>query len=370
MSPSGARTPPGAIGRAKVITVSTRAAAGIYEDTAGPIAADALRSMGFDVGPVEVVADGAPLRAALASALSEDGGADCIVTAGGTGLNPADETPQITRQFISGEVPGIAELIRASSWDKVPAAALSRGIAGVAGTTLIVNLPGSAGGVRDGMAVLARLLPHAIDQLRGRDHVRIADSHTDSLAAEPEVGESQVGDSRVAESQVGDSQVAEPSVRRVQVAHAPARLRAERGRSGTVELAEVTDQEITVSHHEQLVSGRDRGAVVGFGGVVRNHDHGRDVIGLEYVGHPSTGDVLGAVAAAAAAHPGVSAVAVSHRLGNLGIGDVALACAVSAAHRRQAFETCGWLIDEVKRRLPVWKRQDFADGTHEWVHCP
>ncbi len=157
---------------AQVITVSTRAAAGEYADTAGPIAVAALRDLGCAVAPPVVVADGESVHDALAEALAD--GFDCIVTAGGTGLSPTDGTPEITREFIDFEVPGIADFIRASAWDKVPAAALSRGIVGVAHQTLIINLPGSEGGVRDGMAVLARVLPHALEQLRGDDHDRSA----------------------------------------------------------------------------------------------------------------------------------------------------------------------------------------------------
>ncbi len=156
--------------RIRVITVSTRAAAGVYDDTAGPIAVAALTDMGLAVDPIVVVADGEPVAVALRDALAD--GVDAIVTIGGTGLNPTDRTPQITSAVIDFDVPGIAEKIRAEAWARVPTAALSRGVAGVAGRTLIVNLPGSVGGVRDGCAVLANLLPHALDQLAGGDHPR------------------------------------------------------------------------------------------------------------------------------------------------------------------------------------------------------
>ncbi len=158
------------VARIRVITVSTRAAAGVYDDTAGPIAVAALTDMGLAVDPIVVVADGEPVAVALRDALAD--GVDAIVTTGGTGLNPTDRTPQITSAVIDFDVPGIAEKIRAETWDRVPTAALSRGVAGVAGRTLIVNLPGSVGGVRDGCAVLANLLPHALDQLAGGDHPR------------------------------------------------------------------------------------------------------------------------------------------------------------------------------------------------------
>lgn len=122
--------------------------------------------------------------------------------------------------------------------------------------------------------------------------------------------------------------------------------------------------------HEAVVTDNAAGAVVSFQGVVRDHDHGRAVARLEYEGHPSAADVLRQVAAEIAADPAVHAVAVSHRLGPLQIGDVALVAAVSTAHRADAFAACARLVDEVKARLPVWKRQIFVDGTEEWVNCP
>jgi molybdenum cofactor synthesis domain-containing protein len=154
---------------ATVITASNRAAAGVYEDTAGPVIVKALTELGFEVtGPV-VVPDGQPLAHAIREAL--DAGARAILTTGGTGLTPTDLTPEMTRPFLEREVPGVAEAIRAYGASKgVPTAALSRGLAGISGDALIVNLPGSKGGVKDGLAVVGPLLRHAIEQIVGSDH--------------------------------------------------------------------------------------------------------------------------------------------------------------------------------------------------------
>jgi molybdopterin synthase catalytic subunit len=135
-------------------------------------------------------------------------------------------------------------------------------------------------------------------------------------------------------------------------------------------LCAISTEPLSVAAHEAAVSGDASGAVVVFSGVVRNHDHGRDVVSLEYVGHPSAEQVLRACRDEIAADPLVHEVAVSHRIGELRIGDSALVAAVSAAHRAEAFAACARLVDIVKDRLPIWKRQVFSDGTDEWVNCP
>ncbi|MGI8667961.1 MAG: molybdenum cofactor biosynthesis protein MoaE [Jatrophihabitans sp.] len=137
-----------------------------------------------------------------------------------------------------------------------------------------------------------------------------------------------------------------------------------------VRIAEIADTPLDVGAHAAAVRAAGAGADVLFCGVVRDHDHDRPVVGLEYSGYPSAAQVLREVADEIAADPAVIAVAISHRIGELAIGDVALVASVSAAHRGDAFRNCQRLVDEAKARLPIWKRQIFADGSDEWVNCP
>ncbi|WP_211434932.1 MogA/MoaB family molybdenum cofactor biosynthesis protein [Blastococcus sp. DSM 46786] len=156
--------------RAMVLTASNRAYAGVYDDRSGKALAAGLRELGFDVeGPHVRPDDATELEAVLRNAV--DAGFDVVLTTGGTGLSPTDVTPEATRAVLEREAPGIAEAVRRYGAERgVPTAVLSRGLAGTAGRTLIVNLPGSTGGVKDGLAVLAPLLPHVVSQLRGGDH--------------------------------------------------------------------------------------------------------------------------------------------------------------------------------------------------------
>ncbi|GAB2744655.1 molybdenum cofactor biosynthesis protein MoaE [Amycolatopsis magusensis] len=302
---------------ARVIVASNRAATGVYPDRTGPVIADWLTQRDYEVPDPIVVEDGEPVARALRACLAED--VHVVITTGGTGITPTDRTPEATAPLLDYELPGVADAVRAAGLPAVPTAVLSRGLAGVAGRTLVVNLPGSRGGVKDGLGVLEGVLDHAVEQLHGGDHVPAAAG---------------VSGARIA-------------------------------------LAAVTDEPISASEHAALVGDDAAGAVVTFSGVVRDHDGGKGVTGLVYEGHPSAGDVLARVVSELAARfDGVRAVAVSHRIGTLAIGDVALACAVAADHRREAFLACSDLVDEVKARLPVWKHQTFTDGTDEWVNSP
>jgi molybdenum cofactor synthesis domain-containing protein len=326
--------------RAVVVVASNRAAAGVYADRTGPVIVNWLCERGYQTPEPVVVPDGSSVRDAVAVAVAD--AVDVVLTTGGTGISPTDRTPEATEPLLDRRLPGLADAIRSAGLPRVPTAVLSRGLAGVAGQTLVVNLPGSTGGVRDGLAVLDRVLDHAVEQLHGADHVG-----------------SGTGQSAVAGHQHSHPDAVPPSPDPVPVP------------SSVVLRAVVTEDPLDVEEHARLVARSDAGAVVTFSGVVRDHDDGKGVRALEYSGHPSAGDVITRVAAQiTAAHPEVLGLAVSHRIGSLAIGDSALACAVAAAHRTAAFAACAALVDEVKLQLPIWKRQEFADGTEQWVNAP
>jgi molybdenum cofactor synthesis domain-containing protein len=309
-----------------------------------------LCERGYQTPDPVVVPDGSPVRDAVAEAVAD--AVDVVLTTGGTGISPTDRTPEATEPLLDRHLPGLANAIRSAGLPQVPTAVLSRGLAGVAGQTLVVNLPGSTGGVRDGLAVLDQVLDHAVEQLHGADHVG-----------------SGTGQPLLPDQPHTHDHRASPSHQHTH-RHDPA-LSSNTAPTDVVLRAVVTEEPLDVEEHAHLVTQSAAGAVVTFSGVVRNHDGGRGVQALEYSSHPSAGDVITRVAnQVARAHPDVLALAVSHRIGPLAIGDSALACAVAAPHRAAAFAACAALVDEVKLQIPIWKRQEFTDGTEQWVNSP
>ncbi len=159
----------------RLITVSDRAHSGERDDRSGPAASETLTESGIVVAGSTVIPDGRDaVRVAIEEAISH--GDDVVITLGGTGVGPRDETPEGTRPLIDSELPGIMEALRAGGAEKVPTAVLSRGLAGVTAPAtdghgvVLINLPGSVGGARDGARYLAGILPHLVSQLRGGDH--------------------------------------------------------------------------------------------------------------------------------------------------------------------------------------------------------
>ena len=296
--------------RAGVVTSSDSVAGGRATDRSGPAAMTALRELGWEIDAVVVPDDVAAIQGAVTGLVAD--GARVIVVTGGTGLGPRDVTPEAIAGLTSRVIPGIGERLRAAERQRLPSVDLSRAGAWALDRTLIVALPGSTAAVTEGLATVGPLMDHALAMLDGGRH-----GHQQPATPRPLVSEALID---------------------------PAAWTA-----GICSAAE--------------------GALVTFEGRVRDHDHGRKVTSLRYEAHPEAHVVLADIVAQARARPEAADAIAVHRVGELEIGDLAFFAAVSAAHRRAAFDTCAWLVDEVKRRLPVWKLQRFADGEEEWVNC-
>lgn len=322
--------------RAVVVIVSSSAARGAAQDLCGPVLHEWLAGLGLSVDPVQVIADGPDVEATLRELTEHTPRAErprFIVTSGGTGLNSDDVTPEATARILERESPGIMHALWTKGLAKTPTAVMSRGVAGHTGMTFVVNLPGSKGGVKDGMAVLEPLLDHISAQLED------VHGHGENRSTGPS----------------GSS------------GGAPTAVRDPAASSGVVH-ARVTSEPLDAARAQGAVTAADCGAVVGFSGVIRDHDGGRTgVTGLEYSAHPDADTVMRRVADEIAAEfPGVR-IWAEHRIGALVVGDSALEAAVASAHRKEAFTACDALVDRIKVRVPIWKRQTYTDGTHSWV---
>ncbi|WRS30103.1 molybdenum cofactor biosynthesis protein MoaE [Actinomycetaceae bacterium MB13-C1-2] len=323
-----------------VITVSDRVARGEREDLSGPRAVELLSRYG-DIVEQAVVSDGTE-SVADAITRSARGKADVIFTTGGTGITGRDLTPEATAGLVKKRLTGLEARVRDMA--STPYSVLSRGVIGIidegVGPALVINAPGSQGGVADAIDAIGPLLDHIVDQMNDGDHaVRtvMGSPSSSHFHAHEEITR------RVQNRGVND------------------------GTDASVVLAGVTGQAINMDELLKAVDDRTAGAVVSFCGQVRNHDDGRAVGSIDYQAHPDADKVIERVAYEVSASSGACKIAVIHREGHLEVGDVALGAAVSASHRAEAFRLLEEVIERVKMELPVWKKQQFEDGSHEWT---
>lgn len=318
-----------------VVTISDRSAAGVRTDRSGPLAQKLLSEYAQVSGVVIVPDDADAITAAIRDAVA--GGANVVFTTGGTGFSTRDVTPEATMPLLSKRAEGVEAALRSNP--EVPAAALSRGVSGVieceGRRAFVVNAPGSTGGVRDAVAIVGPLISHITEQLADADHTAPAE-------------------------QIGQSA-------HQRATHAIQSRGVSDGSDARVVIAEVTDQPIDVTALQEAVRDSQAGAVVLFDGRVRNHDDGKGVVSIDYEAHPDAGIVIERIARRCAHGSGAIKLAIQHRYGHLEVGDVAFAAAASAAHRREAFALLESAVEQVKAELPVWKKQEFVDGSHEWT---
>lgn len=367
--------------RAVLVVASTRAAAGTYQDTAGPAGVTALRRAGIECPEPVVVADGEPLRRELHRLLRELPQAerpDLVVTSGGTGMMADDRTPEITAELLDLQLPGLVHALWAEGLQHVRTAVLSRGLAGISGRTLVVNLPGSRGGVKDGMAVIIPLLEHILHQLEGDRDAGHTSPEAPRTEAAPSAASADGAPAAPVEEAVAPVPPAEHGASAADKPPAPpADGYQPSGQQGdhpadlapsTVVDTWITDQPLDPVGLRALASASTAGAVVGFSGIVRDHDGGRGVASLDYTAHPQAVEALRAACQEIAdAHPGLR-MAAAHRIGHLRVGDSAMEVAVGASHRKIAFQACDELVDRIKARVPIWKEQHLDDGGRQWVN--
>lgn len=328
--------------------MSDRSSSGERKDISGPLAVHLLSEFGEVTGPA-VVPDGeASVRGAIEDAARS--GADVVFTTGGTGITTRDLTPEATLPLVEQRLYGIESLLRDNP--AVRTSTLSRGIAGV-GTMeghryLVVNAPGSTGGVEDAVTAVGPLLAHIVEQMHDGETLheqRHAQIHAPEVTAHEAPGMTSHEAATWKIQHRGGGRKIETRVRRAAVSAKP------------IEMSELVAD----------VEDPSAGAIVTFCGQVRNHDEDRLVTSIEYEAHPDADATLGRIARDLAKDSGACKVSIMHRSGHLEVGDIALGAAVSASHRGEAMRLLEKLVEEVKLQLPVWKNQEFADGSHEWT---
>ncbi|QCX47029.1 molybdopterin converting factor [Arcanobacterium haemolyticum] len=317
-----------------VITVSDRVSRGVREDGSGPLAQELLAEFGSVVYSC-VVPDGIePVQGAIHDAMKA--GAQIILTSGGTGITRRDQTPQAISSILTYDIPGIPAMIREQS--KVATSALTRSVAGVIDDgedrSVVISLPGSPGGVAEGIAIISGLFSHLADQLADGDHDTHHTSHHHSDHME----------------------------RTLELAHS---FEPSQG-LGEVMIADVQENPINMVSLEESVTCDAAGAITSFCGRVRNHDHRKGVTSIDYSAHPSATGIIQRIARKVATEHGLHKIAVIHRYGHLEVGDIALGVAVSSDHRKESFRAVEDLVERIKLELPVWKKQEFTDGSSQW----